>query len=390
MRTRLIAFVMLMGVGLAVGWYVFAQVSSPSDLPNFAPGQVLTAAQLNALVARVNALSTGFNPVPATLPVDCSAGETLADALLQAKPGDTIRFSGTCEEMVLITIDRLTLDGQGSAILDGGGGFQPPRTLGANEGVITIDGARSVTIIGLTVQNGPDGIAGRGGASFTVNTVTARGNADDGIEVRQNSNAEIINCTADDNGDDGFSVTGASSANFRGIISSTGNRNDGISIVFSSSGFFAEATVRAHNNGQSVTFGSDTFDGFIQGDGIRVSDSSQLSVSANSMVEAIGNADDGIAVARTSSFFASGVPESAHVTISAEGNGQLSGSSGDGVQVGDGSFFSVNGTQATLVVSNNSGRGLNVFGNSHISCPRATVTKTGNAVTDAFSSGSCP
>ena len=69
MRTRLIAFVMLIGVGLAVGWYVFAQISPPPDLPNFTPGQVLTAAQLNALVARVNALSAVFDPIPETLRV---------------------------------------------------------------------------------------------------------------------------------------------------------------------------------------------------------------------------------------------------------------------------------------------------------------------------------
>jgi hypothetical protein len=391
MRTRLIAFVMLIGVGLAVGYYVFAQNSPPEELPTFSPGQVLTAAQLNALVARVNALSTVFNPIPEMLPVDCSARETLADALLKAKPGDTIRITGTCREMVTITTDHLTLDGQGGAILDGGGGFQPPRTVGFNEGVITIDGARGVTIIGLTVQNGPDGIAGKHGASFIVHTVTARGNADDGIGVSQNSTAEIINCTAEDNGDDGFSVSNASSAIFRGTIVSTGNSDDGIKILFGSSGFFAEAMVRVNNNGQSATFGSEMFDGFIQGEGIRVIDSSHLNVSGNSTVEARGNADNGISVNRTSTFGTFADPQTGPVTITAEANGQLSASgAGDGIQVGEGSFFTVNGTNATLTVRNNVGHGLNVFGNSRITCPRASVIKTGNAVTDFIENGSCP
>ncbi len=55
-----------------------------------------------------------------TLTVDCTKGETLTKAVERAKPGDTIQVTGTCKETVTITTDRLTLDGQGSAILDGG------------------------------------------------------------------------------------------------------------------------------------------------------------------------------------------------------------------------------------------------------------------------------
>jgi hypothetical protein len=60
------------------------------------------------------------------------------------------------------------------------------------------------------------------------------------------------------------------------------------------------------------------------------------------------------------------------------------------VQVGDGSFFTVNGTQTTLTVRNNVGLGLNVFGNSRLTCPRASVIKTGSAVGDFIENGSCP
>src|SRR5688500_2225037 len=69
--------------------------------------------------------------------VDCTKGETITAALTAAVPGDTIRVTGTCRERITITTDRLTLDGQGSTILEGGGGT--PTEL---QGLVTIDGAR--------------------------------------------------------------------------------------------------------------------------------------------------------------------------------------------------------------------------------------------------------
>ncbi len=90
-----------------------------------------------------------------TMKVNCDKGGTITKALENAKRGDTIQVTGTCKERVTITTDRLTLDGQGSAILDGGGGFKANAVF---ERVITIDGARGVTITGFTVQHGPDGI----------------------------------------------------------------------------------------------------------------------------------------------------------------------------------------------------------------------------------------
>ena len=53
--------------------------------------------------------------------VKCDKGQTLTEALKKAKPGDTLQVTGTCHERVIITTDRLTLDGDGSAVLDGGG-----------------------------------------------------------------------------------------------------------------------------------------------------------------------------------------------------------------------------------------------------------------------------
>ena len=51
--------------------------------------------------------------------VKCDKGQTLTEALKKAKPDDTLQVTGTCHERVTVTTDRLTLDGGGSAVLDG-------------------------------------------------------------------------------------------------------------------------------------------------------------------------------------------------------------------------------------------------------------------------------
>ena len=101
-----------------------------------------------------------------------------------------MKVTGTCHERVTITTDRLTLDGGGSAVLDGGGGS--PAEF---EGVVTIDGAHGVTLTGFTIQNGPgEGILGQRGAAFTVLDTTVQDNAGIGIAVGGGSTAELTDC----------------------------------------------------------------------------------------------------------------------------------------------------------------------------------------------------
>ena len=123
--------------------------------------------------------------------VKCDKGQTLTEALRKAKPGDTLQVTGTCHERVTITTDRLTLDGGGSAVLDGGGGG--PTEF---EGVVTIDGAQGVTLTGFTVQNGPgEGVLGIRGAAFAVHNTTVQGNAGTGIAISGGSTADLADCS---------------------------------------------------------------------------------------------------------------------------------------------------------------------------------------------------
>ena len=142
------------------------------------------------------------------------------------------------------------------------------------------------------------------------------------------------------------------------------------------------ATLIVQNNGNSVTYGSDTFEGDVIGDGIHVSDTSSVLVSSGATVVITGNVDDGISLSRASSFGAFPKAEDDPISITSSGNGS------DGILVSDLSVFIFNGSKGTLTVQNNVRRGLTASGLSRINCPRGTIIIDGNGQPDAFISGS--
>ena len=159
--------------------------------------------------------------------VKCDKGQTLTEALRKAKPGDTLQVTGTCQERVTITTDRLTLDGGGNAVLDGGVGG-PTEFF---EAVVTIDGVQGVTLMGFTIQNSPSqGILGVGGAAFMVKDTTFQNNGFGGIFLNNNSSAELTDVEVKDSGGIGISAFNNSTAVFKGNISSTGSGENGIAV----------------------------------------------------------------------------------------------------------------------------------------------------------------
>lgn len=206
--------------------------------------------------------------------VNCGAGKRIANALSRADPGDTIRVTGTCHERVTITTDRITLDGQGTATIDGGGG-QPTEF----DGVVTIDAVQGVTIKGFTIQHGPgEGILGLRGAAFTMRNTTVRDNGFTGVVVRQGSTAELSDCSLHHNGN-GMEVVTGSNAVFKGTIDITDNSVGGLDINGTSIVEVRGAHVQASRNGGfGVVAGSNSELSFF---GYATSAGSTLIVDAN-------------------------------------------------------------------------------------------------------------
>ena len=128
------------------------------------------------------------------LRVSCDAGETIGDALYQAQANDTIVIGGMCQEPVVVTKDGITLDGGGSAVIDGTNG---------SFAVVLVKGRQNVTIKGLTLQNGLIGLYMDGGAAVELESITAQNN----LRASNRSNG---------NDGSGVVVSGGSTARFRG------------------------------------------------------------------------------------------------------------------------------------------------------------------------------
>jgi hypothetical protein len=178
-------------------------------------------------------------------------GQTITKALRTTQPGDTIRVRGTCAETVTITTDRVTLDGDGEAILQGPGGGQPGDV---SEGLLNIVGVQGVEIRGFTVQNSAvDGINGRQGAAFTVRDVRVLQSADDGVEATETSTVRFLGtCEVRGSGEDGMAITHGSSALFSAErVTTTENVRAGIFAIGTSTAAFDTGTVHTTQN----TFG---------------------------------------------------------------------------------------------------------------------------------------
>lgn len=264
--------------------------------------------------------------------VRCDKGQTLTKALEKAQPGDTLLISGTCHERVTVAVDHITLDGQGGAVIDGGGGG--PAEFSA---VLTVNGASGVIIKRLSVRNGPgEGILGVRRAAFTVQETTVHDNGFTGISVGGGSGAELIDTSMQKNGL-GLDVYTGASAILRGTIAITQNSGNGVEINGQAVVEIRGGKVNASDNG-SV--------GVVAGSG-------QLAIfgfaaSAGSTLDASGNGFAGIVLA------GSLLKVYPVATVSASGNGVF------GLfLVGPAFVTTLPGGGSRFVIENN-GVGLNV------------------------------
>jgi nitrous oxidase accessory protein NosD len=147
----------------------------------------------------------------ATVTVDCSTGDKLQTAVDAARPGDTILVRGVCAENIIVPDEaaRITLDGQGSATVDG------PNP--ANATIMVL--GRGITIRGFTITGGSAGVQlFRGGvAIIDRNTIQDTKQVPgmeggQGIHVAQHSYAVIIGNTIQRNPFVGIMVQESSSA----------------------------------------------------------------------------------------------------------------------------------------------------------------------------------
>jgi hypothetical protein len=181
--------------------------------------------------------------------VNCSAGQSINQALKHAKPRERILVQGMCHERVVIT-RPVTLDGGGSAFIDGGG-VAPGQAVSAEfDGLVVIRGVTNVSLVGLTVQNATtNGILVAHGAAVVLRDINTRNNAFTGIVVMDNSTAEAIDTITQSNRL-GFDVVTSSSLVLKGTFTTANNGTNGGDINGQSIVELRGAQVTASDNQQ--------------------------------------------------------------------------------------------------------------------------------------------
>ena len=186
-----------------------------------------------------------------TLTVECDQGHSINNALGEAVAGDTIIIRGTCHEQVTITTDRLTLDGQGDATIDGQasvcdlGPFEE-----TNTGQLEIDGAQGVVVTGIKIQGSPvDGIYVRNSAAVKIRDTHVRDSCDDGIQSDQSA-VTLENSSFNENQESGFNLFDNSSLILRmGSSQFNDNGRQGLQIWDSVASVHGGAMLEAQGNG---------------------------------------------------------------------------------------------------------------------------------------------
>lgn len=219
---------------------------------------------LTILCTLLVALTIAKPVLAKTRDVDCDRDESITKAFTEANPGDTIRVKGTCKEVVVVTTDRLTLEGRNNAVLDGEG-----VDLGSESGLLTIESARGFVITGqLSIQNSAAvGIIVRNNANASFRgSIESRDNGNHGILVINSASVQLDEgtLTVENNGGDGVPVVNGASVYIppppAGVmLTSNGNRR-GIHIINGGSFEALGGTISAAENqlnGITVALGSD-------------------------------------------------------------------------------------------------------------------------------------
>ena len=342
------------------------QALSQPRLPAFAPGDVLKASDLNLIVEQIKRHRQELGGTEGvTHTVDCDAGQTIMDAMSQAQPGDTIEISGTCNENVVVHEDGITLDGGGTAVIDGGSG---------DAAGLIIGGQQNVTVKGLTVQNGLNNIKVVEAAGAWLENVTATGSRfkegyDSGIGILVSASSSIVltgDVVANNNAGHGIFVWTSSSAFvisnmvMEGVkipqtnLQAIGNGGFGMEVgmngsLHAFSGDTVPTNIKVNNNGDA---------------GINVARGGSVQFGGGVDLEVKGNGGDGMSVVDGSSvsFVHHGSPSRG---VSARFNNNKGFA---GIAIVRGSSVSMwywnDAAGGSITAANNSGLGLGIAHNS--------------------------
>ncbi len=200
---------------------------------------------LGSLVMIAAGAAAAFADQP---PLDCYR-KSLAKAVANAHTDDVIKFTGVCSGPVVIRVDGLSLQGVGTAVIDG-----------ASQDAVTVDGAHMVSLANIEVRNGVNGIIAVNGGHISLKNVNVHDNLVFGISLQTSSSALLSGVSISRSGVHGFDLETGSAATITDTFSSSSNRVFGINVNGSSLTFSdATATMNGNALGMQVATSANAF-----------------------------------------------------------------------------------------------------------------------------------
>lgn len=347
-------------------------------------------------------------PVFAAIPFDCNRGIPLQTAINFSLPGETLLLSGTCSGPVVITSKNLTLWSKNKAIIDGG-----------SKDAVTVNGPARVTLNGLTIQHGKNGVTGAAGAQLTILDSAIQNNTLNGIFLNGNSSATISGTSTNQNANNGLDAEASSSVILTGKYQSEENGVFGININGSSSLTLTHAQVMVLKNTLGIQIGTSAsafisdsataltvqdnlttgltivsgahmvaFGGNIQSTGngvhgVSIDSKAGLDLDAAAVLTSSYNKQDGIHLEETSVLTMFNTPAFSGApgitTVNAQNNGM------NGVSVLTGSNLTII-HQASINSMANTGTGIAADNGSSVTLVQSNITGNGKDVLLSFGS----
>lgn len=324
---------------------------------------------------------------PASVVVDCGAGQTVTDALQQTAAATSVDITvrGTCTEAVNIDRDNVFLHGGAP-----GDGLKGPSS---DATVLQIGNARQVRLSQLTVTGGGNGISIGGAALVFGDSIVVRGATNSGVTVANSSTAFMNGLTIDDsnqnlsvggggslgvdggtieNGFVGANVNADGSLFLTGGVVVENNSFIGVHAAHGGSATLQQATVQGNTQAGVAAFQGGSV--FVT-NGAVVQNNGNFGVSANAAVADVeghvtGNGGCGVCGYN-----------GGHITV--QGGALIDHNHGDGVQIGVGSSLA---TQSATIADND-GNGISVQGTSTAAFGSGGNTITGNGGAGVYCEG---
>ena len=313
--------------------------------------------------------------VLAAVPFHCGGGVSLQTAIDLAFPNQPLLLTGTCSGPVVINRRNITLESNTGAVIDGAG-----------KDAITVTGPVRVSLIGITVQNGNNGINASAGAQLILENTQILTNSAMGILLTGASSATLSGVATDGNGVNGLDAEGSSPVIVNGAYRSNHNGVFGVNINGSSSLTLAQAQVSVSRNTLGIQIATSA-GAFISDPASSITASNNITtgltiVSGAHMVDfggtitATGNGVHGVSIDSKA-----GLDLDAAATLTSSGNTQ------DGVHLEETSVLTMFNTTAfsgapgttTINTYSNGGNGLNVLtGSTFTVIHQAALNSTDN------------